>query len=579
MPIKLKKSDIKDKIDNPAEGYMILGFDERGKLVWKDEDGGYGTIVPTVEIGSFEILEIGNYLTVGYRLSTLGLGLYSIAHGNDIAASGLSSYAQGSDAIALGDYSTAKGEYVEALGNYSYVAGRGWLTGNKLTSAGISSFVHSYADVVSGTWSDYSVILGGQNHNIGDESNDSSDNSAIIGGDTNYIGYRSHNSVIIGGNNNEIENDIENSVVLGGSYINATMDNAVYVPRLVLRNGTYSTPMGGTIEYDNIGGINHFKGYIDDVGTFAYLDGVYASTLTPSLTMLNAVGGYGTGTTVASLTGRSFIQMFDKLLFPTIYPTYDNMPPDNLFTKTSPSGTIFETDLPAINISFTNTYITANSSNTSGRILLNGIYQNNRGGDAVSYNRSGPSLSESNNISSTTSISFTVTLGTFTWNGSTNYAVGPQPYDNTGTPYDSPYPSGTTANASTSIEGVLPYYATTVDNSTLTKQTLISMSWNYSPFASPPSTIGGWHLAGESGVKQKFDVPTVKGSVTGVKWWNTSNNSWEYQGGSKSLSISKWTKTTSTSYHSTDHSGVSYDRYTYNDPANIGDRYIYIEFV
>ena len=26
MPIKLKKSDIKDKLDNPKAGYMILGL-------------------------------------------------------------------------------------------------------------------------------------------------------------------------------------------------------------------------------------------------------------------------------------------------------------------------------------------------------------------------------------------------------------------------------------------------------------------------------------------------------------------------------------------------------------------------
>lgn len=49
---------------------------------------------------------------------------------------------------------------------------------------------------------------------------------------------------------------------------------------------------------------------------------IYNTTLDPSLATPEDVGGIPSGTTVSSLTGKTFVDIIDDLLFPTILPTY-----------------------------------------------------------------------------------------------------------------------------------------------------------------------------------------------------------------------------------------------------------------
>ena len=49
---------------------------------------------------------------------------------------------------------------------------------------------------------------------------------------------------------------------------------------------------------------------------------IYNSTLSSDLEMASNVGGINAGTTVADLTGQTFVQLFNDLLFPTVLPTY-----------------------------------------------------------------------------------------------------------------------------------------------------------------------------------------------------------------------------------------------------------------
>jgi hypothetical protein len=48
----------------------------------------------------------------------------------------------------------------------------------------------------------------------------------------------------------------------------------------------------------------------------------YNTLLDPTISMASAVGGLSGGTTVAQLTGKTFVSLFDELLFPTEPPTY-----------------------------------------------------------------------------------------------------------------------------------------------------------------------------------------------------------------------------------------------------------------
>ena len=266
MPIKLQKYDIQNTINNPKEGYMILGFDLSGNLVCKDSNGYYRPIIDTIPTGYFDELSVLLSLTVGSRLtgSTYSnIGLYSITQGNDVIASGISSYAQGYETYAIGDYSTVRGEYVLANGKYAYASGKGMDIDNKLRSNGVNSFVHSYSNVPSGgTDADFSVVLGGQD---------------------NYISSGGTNSVIIGGTGNII--DTENTAIIVGNGITNTIDNAVYVPRLVLTDTASDDEISGIIQWSGNTG-DRFEGW--NGSTWVYLDSDSTSDITSLIAVISA---------------------------------------------------------------------------------------------------------------------------------------------------------------------------------------------------------------------------------------------------------------------------------------------------
>lgn len=66
-----------------------------------------------------------------------------------------------------------------------------------------------------------------------------------------------------------------------------------------------------------------FSGIDIAVGTTnSIINTIYNTSLEPTLTMINGVGGIPPLTTVASLSGKTLVQLFDDLLFPTVNPTY-----------------------------------------------------------------------------------------------------------------------------------------------------------------------------------------------------------------------------------------------------------------
>ena len=228
MPYKFKKTNIQYDVDIPEEGYIVMGFDEQGKLVTKNDQGDYEPIISDVSTGNFQRLEV-DYLTVGNRVSGVPEGLYSIAQGLNISASGDTSFAQGNTATASGVYSFARGEFVEASGLLSFVSGRGAGSTSRVESAGLNSFVHMRTvSGGGGSLADDSAILGGIGHNIGTGANQ---------------------STILGGTNNTVNASIINSVVLGGASQTATASNTVYLPRLVLTS-TSSLSQAGSIYFD-----------------------------------------------------------------------------------------------------------------------------------------------------------------------------------------------------------------------------------------------------------------------------------------------------------------------------------------
>jgi hypothetical protein len=76
---------------------------------------------------------------------------------------------------------------------------------------------------------------------------------------------------------------------------------------------------------------------------------IYNTTLDPALTVPTSVGGIISGTSVAQLTGKTVIDLFNDLLFPTVLPTY-TLP---TIIMTGPATTTVEagsTYAPSINL-------------------------------------------------------------------------------------------------------------------------------------------------------------------------------------------------------------------------------------
>lgn len=291
----------------------------------------------------------------------------------------------------------------------------------------------------------------------------------------------------------------------------------------------------------------------------------YDSALGDGITVPDSVGGIASGTTVGNLTGKTFSDLFDDLLFPTINPTF--IAPYSTFGQPYPAiqevGTVISSILFTIGFN-------------RGQIQLDGIFSNYRAGLAVvpdGYNYTGTEMISLTSSTTQTITGYTIVVGSQSWTGSVNYSVGPDAFNNKGVWYASGLTSGTTTPVTTTIEGVYPLYATTVNLSTLTKQSLISMSTNPAPNS---IDAGGLILVGgSSGIYQKFDVPTAwagGGGVTGIKNWDTFSNSWVYEGGSASSSLAVWTLTSTS-----DHAPISYTRFEYNQ-GDRGAMSIYLEF-
>ena len=103
--------------------------------------------------------------------------------------------------------------------------------------------------------------------------------------------------------------------ITGGTYLSASTTLELYNNLSETIEITGFTSGGGT---DISVSANTGLGIIDPNTLYT----IYNSTLSGSLEMDEDVGGLTTGTRVDELTGKTFVQLFDDLLFPTALPTY-----------------------------------------------------------------------------------------------------------------------------------------------------------------------------------------------------------------------------------------------------------------
>lgn len=188
--------------------------------------------------------------------------------------------------------------------------------------------------------------------------------------------------------------------------------------------------------------------------------GNYGSLLAPTLATTSKIGGIEQGTTVSELLGKSFTQMFDLLLFPTLLPTVHSGPSLSL----SNPGSFFEAG--AIED------LTVNITPSKGEIRLNGVKSQDRSGDVTSVSVTGPSTFNvptvsNGSIGQLIIEDHTVVLGSNNWVVTADFADGPIPLDSTGAAATniSQYTAGT-ASKIYGHEGVHPILVGTDAGST-----------------------------------------------------------------------------------------------------------------
>lgn len=205
-------------------------------------------------------------------------------------------------------------------------------------------------------------------------------------------------------------------------------------------------------------------------------DGSYEPELTEGSTVQD-FGDIKAGTTVGDLRGRTYDQMFDAILFPTVNPTFAG-PSVSLALD---GATLREAGAAAPSLAdFAVTF-------SRGAITLLGVQQAYRSG---AQNLAGSFLYTGGDAADRT-IPSSVALGETRYNYRAYYAAGPQPYDNKGKAYGSPLPAGYVDSNVVTVYGTLPWYATTAGSTggDPVKQALVRWSAAAGSMATPEFTL------------------------------------------------------------------------------------------
>lgn len=236
-----------------------------------------------------------------------------------------------------------------------------------------------------------------------------------------------------------------------------------------------------------------------------------------SLTTPNAVGGIAKGTKVSALEGKTYSEMFDDLLFPTVNPTF-----------TAPTASIAWKNYATVqevgsagptSENFTTGY-------NAGAINLNGVKQANRGGthDTAS------SFIYVNGDAANKTLPATLALGATKFKYRAAFGEGPQPKNNKGGDYGSPLAAGTVDSAEISVNGTYPWFASTATAGSLTKQSLVAWNATAGAMSSGEFTVQP-HTAA---APQMFKLPRKASSL---QMYNTVAKAFE------TVALSDWTET------------------------------------
>lgn len=261
------------------------------------------------------------------------------------------------------------------------------------------------------------------------------------------------------------------------------------------------------------------------------------------------VGGITSGDI---FTNATMTEMWDKLIKEEKFPILTS--PSSTFTS---SQTGFKEVGEILSITFNSSFNrgSINPQYTAESPYRSGLPNEYQFTGTNLVNQSKTDLTDSQSISG-----YTVVVNAQSWQGRVSYDGGVQPKSSYDNDYSTPLTAGTTSYITRTITGVYPYFATTSNITTLTKQTLASMTSTY---------VEVTMVAESGGEKQKIEFPDVWSAISGIQFFNTVSSAWEWINGSKVNSL--LTFTTSSVTNTIQGNVINYTRFTHNG-ANIGSR-------
>ena len=277
----------------------------------------------------------------------------------------------------------------------------------------------------------------------------------------------------------------------------------------------------------------------------------YKSALSDDIATVNVLGGIPAGTTVAQLKNKTFSQLFDELIFPTVNPVFE--PPFALLSlkSTSTTPTIQEVGTTGASVPVVTSF---DAGYNPGAIKIAGVKKQNRGG-AFDPDKSFIYI---NNTPTNRRFPREIPEGTITYKYRAAYKQGPQPLDSKGNNYQTPLPAGVVDSNAVIINGVYPYFTNKDDNKAFAKLALTIYN-----------NISAVKFKAEGPNKHAFKIP-AKYTLTKVELLNTLSGKYENYG------IDKFTKTTEDI--EVQGKQVSYAVYTRNDAGFNGESTFIITF-
>lgn len=277
----------------------------------------------------------------------------------------------------------------------------------------------------------------------------------------------------------------------------------------------------------------------------------YKSALSDDIATVNALGGIPAGTTVAQLKNKTFSQIFDELIFPTVNPTFEGPSAYLSLKSTATTPIIQEVGTTGASVPVGASF---NTIYDAGAIKIAGVKKQNRGGDL----RPNESFIYINNTPTNKKFPTEIPEGSIIYKYRATHGPGPQPLDSKGNHYQTPLPAGPVDSAAVTINGVYPYFTNKDNNEAFAKLALTTSN-----------TLSAVKFKAEGPNKHTFKLP-VKYMLTKVELLNTLSGKYENYG------TDKFTKTTENI--EVQGKQVEYAVYTRNDAGFNGESTFNITF-